>query len=163
VHHFVFHAGGTLQDTRILEPVRLYETKAREWEGLTDCTQATVNRDVIVDDLGRLYGQRDICCTTLLMKFLNEPAEDADGLTRELFSHGWNNILPFFFEGTTFDVPREDPVCTEELFEILRRIASHGFVLTSYFPVGKAPASIIGIFDYDSLSDIGLIHSFLCF
>ena len=31
------------------------------------------------------------------------------------------------------------------------------FVLTGYFPVGIAPASVIGIFDYQSLSDVDLI------
>ena len=60
-------------------------------------------------------------------------------------------------------MPRIDPDCTEELFEILGRIASHGFVLTGYFSVGIAPASVIGIFDYQSLSDVDLIYSFLSF
>lgn len=145
------------------EPSRLYEAREKEWDGLHNCTQATVNRDLIGDDLIKLYRQQDTCFTTLDVKFLNEPAEDADGLTRELFSQGWKTILPQFFEGTTFHVPRVDPDCTEELFEILGRIASHGFVLTGYFPVGIAPASVIGIFDYQSLSDVDLIYSFLSF
>ena len=37
------------------------------------------------------------------------------------------------------------------------------FVLTGYFPVGIAPASVIGIFDYQSLSAVNLIYSFLSF
>ena len=36
-------------------------------------------------------------------------------------------------------MPRVDPDCTEELFEILGRIASHGFLLTGYFPVNYWP------------------------
>ena len=145
------------------EPSRLYEAREKEWDGLHNCTQATVNRDLIDDDLIKLYRQQDTCFRTLDVKFLNEPAEDADGLTRELFSQGWKTILPQFFEGTTFHLPRVDPDCTEGLFEILGRIASHGFVLTGYFPVGIAPASVIGIFDHQSLSDVDLIYSFLYF
>lgn len=73
----------------------MYEARAKEWEKLNDCTQATINRDLIVQDLIKLYGQHNICSTTLDVKFLNEPAEDADGLTRELFSQGWKSILLF--------------------------------------------------------------------
>lgn len=82
--------------------------------------------------------------------------------TRALFS-GLEKHPPFFFEGTNFHVPHVHPDCTEELFKILGRIASHAFVLTGYFPVGIAPASIIGIFDYPSLSNEDLIYSFLSF
>ena len=56
-----------------------------------------------------------------------------------------------------------EPDCTGELFEILGRLASHGFVLTGYFTVEIAPASVIGIFDPDALSDKDLIYSFLSF
>lgn len=44
-----------------------------------------------------------------------------------------------------------NPDCTEELFEILGRLGSHRFVLTGYFPVEIAPASLIGIFVLDAL------------
>lgn len=102
------------------EPVKLYEARTEEWNGLEGCTQAIVNRDVIAEDILKLYGQDDdITSTTLQVSFLNEPAEDADGLTRELFSQGWKSILPLFFEGTDFHVPRVDPDCSEELFENL--------------------------------------------
>lgn len=117
-----------------------------------------------MEDILKLYRQDDaIIRTTLEVTFINEPAEDADGLTRELFSQGWKSILPLFFEGTNFHVPRVDPDCSEELFEILGRIASHGFVLTGFCPLGIAPASIIAIFDSDSLSEADLIYSFLYF
>ena len=71
------------------EPSRLCEAREKEWDGLHNCTQANVNRHLIGDDLIKLYRQQDTCFTTLDVKFHNEPAEDADGLTRELFSQGW--------------------------------------------------------------------------
>ncbi|KAJ7331289.1 hypothetical protein OS493_020079 [Desmophyllum pertusum] len=131
----------------IPEAVKLYDTRTKEWEGLKGCIQASVNRDNRQDN-------QDNQDST------GKSAEDADGLTRELFSQGWKSILPLFFEGTNFHVPRVDPDCSEELFEILGRIASHGFVFTGFFPLGIAPASIIAIFDSDSLSEADLIYSF---
>ena len=124
-----------------------------------------MNRDTIVEDILQLYRMNKTLTSSLLeVTFLNEPAEDADGLTCELFWQGWKNILPLGFEGTTnFHVPRVDPDCTEELFEILGRLGSHGFVLTGYFPVEIASASLIGIFNPDALSDEDLIYSFLSF
>ena len=119
------------------ESVKLNEARAKEWEKLSDntVTKTSINRDTIVEDMLQLYRENEgLTNTTLEVTFINEPAEDADGLTRELFSQGWKNILPLFFEGTSFHVPRVDPDCSEELFEILGRIASHGFILTGYFP-----------------------------
>ena len=75
------------------KPVKLYEARTKEWNELDGCTQAIVNRDVIAEDILRLYGQDDdITSTTLQVSFLNEPAEDADGLMGELFSQGWNRL-----------------------------------------------------------------------
>ena len=49
-----------------------------------------------MEDILKLYGQDDdITSTTVQVTFLNEPAEDADGLTRELFPQGWKSILPY--------------------------------------------------------------------
>lgn len=148
------------------DSVKLNEARAKEWEKFSEntVTKTSINRDTIVEDILQLYRLNEaLINTTLEVTFMNEPAEDADGLTRELFSQGWKNILPLFFEGTSFHVPRVDPDCSEELFEILGRIASHGFVLTGYFPVGIAPASVISIFDPDALNEKGLIYSFLSF
>lgn len=92
-----------------------------------------------MEDILELCQQDDaITSATMEVIFLNEPAQHADGLTRELFSQGWKRILPLFFEGTNFHVPRVDPDCSKELFKILGRIARHGFVLTGYFPIGMA-------------------------
>ena len=50
-------------------------------------------------------------------------------------------------------MPRVDPDCSKELFEILGHNTSHGFVLTGYFPVGMVPASVISFFDPHALSE----------
>ena len=119
---------------------------------------ASVNSDTIVEDILRLYRMnKTLTSSPLEVTFLNEPAEDADGLTRDLFLQGWKNILPLFFEVTNFHVPHVDPDCTEKLFEILGHLGSHGFVLTGYFQVEIAQASLIGIFHPDALSDKDLI------
>ena len=60
-------------------------------------------------------------------------------------------------------MPHVDPDCSEELFDNLGRFTSHGFVLTGHLIVGIAQASVIGIFDSDSLSEEDLIYSFLSF
>ena len=60
-------------------------------------------------------------------------------------------------------MPRVDPDCSKELFEILGHNTSHGFVLTIYFPVGMVPASVISFFDPHALSETDLIYSFLSF
>ena len=69
--------------------VRLNEARAKEWEKLSDntVTKTSINRDTIVEDMLQLYRQNEgLTNTTLEVSFMNEPAEDADGLTRELFS-----------------------------------------------------------------------------
>ena len=104
--------------------------------------------------------------TILELEFTNRPAEDADGLTCELFSQGWKNILHLFFEGTNFHVPRVDPDFSEELFEVFGCIASHGFILhTSYFiQVGTiAPASIVAIYDLNAMNKTDFIYNFMSF
>jgi len=59
---------------------------------------ASVNRETIVKDILQLYRMnKTLTSSQLEVTFLNEPAEDVDGLTRELFSQGWKNILPLFF------------------------------------------------------------------
>ena len=103
-----------------LRLVRLYEAKASAYEQLTDWKTALVNCDLIVRDVLQLYRQKETIATCKLeVEFLGEPAEDLDGLTRELFSLMWKNVLPRYFEGTTFYVPRIDPDCTEDFFKVL--------------------------------------------
>ena len=125
------------------DSAKVNEARAKEWESLSESTMihASVNRDTIVEDILQLYRMnKALTSSPLEVTFLHE-----------LFSQGWKNILPLFFEGTNFHVPRVDPDCTEELFEILGRLGSHGFVLTGYFPVEITLASLIGIFHPDAL------------
>lgn len=112
----------------------------------------------------KLYrDEATISTSKLEVEFKNEPAEDLDGLTRELFSQVWNHLLPMYFEGTNFHVPRVDPDCSEELFALLGRITSHAFLLTGFFPIGIAPATVISVFDSDNLRETDLMYSFLSF
>ncbi|KAJ7380594.1 hypothetical protein OS493_009061 [Desmophyllum pertusum] len=65
--------------------------------------------------------------------------------------------------GTTFHAPRVDLDCSEELFELLGRIATHGFLLTGFFPVSIAPATVISLFDSDALKETDVMYCFLSF
>ena len=91
------------------DSAKLNEARAKEWESLSNSTitHASVNRDTILEDILQLYRMNEtLTSTPLEVTFLNDPAEDADGLTHKLSSQGWKNILPLFFEGTNFHVPR---------------------------------------------------------
>lgn len=144
--------------------VKLYEAKTNAYEELTDCMRVLVYRDFIVEDTLKLYREKKIITSCKLEEeFRNEPAEDLDGLTRELFSQMWKNVLPMYFKGTTFHAPRVDLDCSEELFELLGRIATHGFLLTGFFPVSIAPATVISLFDSDALKETDVMYCFLSF
>ncbi|KAJ7357735.1 hypothetical protein OS493_023207 [Desmophyllum pertusum] len=50
-----------------------HNARTKEWEGLEGCTQASVNPDIIVEDILKLYRQDDaIIRTTLEVTFVNE-------------------------------------------------------------------------------------------
>ena len=86
-----------------LRLVRLYEAKASAYEQLTDRITALVNRDLIVQDVLQLYRQEETTVTCKLeVEFLGEPAEDLDGLTRELFSLMWKMFFPDTLKGRRF-------------------------------------------------------------
>lgn len=52
-------------------------------------TKTSINRDTIVEHMLQLYRENEgLTNTTLEVTFMNEPAEDVDGLTRKLFSQG---------------------------------------------------------------------------
>lgn len=139
------------------------EARAKEWVSLSEntVTHAAVNRDTIVGDILKLYRVNDTLTTAPLeVTFLNEPAEDAHSLTREMISEALKHIFPTFFQGSYFHMPRVDPDCSEVLFELLGRFASHGLVLTGYFPLGIAPTSLISLFHPDALSENDIIYSF---
>ena len=65
------------------ESAKLKEARAKEWESLSEntITHAFVNRETIVEDILQLYRVNEtIASAPLEVKFLNEPAKDADGL-----------------------------------------------------------------------------------
>ncbi|KAJ7357732.1 hypothetical protein OS493_023202 [Desmophyllum pertusum] len=48
-----------------------HNARTKEWEGLEGCTQASVNPDIIVEDILKLYRQDDaIIRTTLEVTFM---------------------------------------------------------------------------------------------
>ena len=101
--------------------------------------------------------------TIPFVEFEGEKATDLDGLTRELFSLFWEYARYKYFEGSSEMVPRVDPqTCQIDLFTVLGRIISYGYLITGYFPVFMAKASVIScICDCQAISDDAILNSFL--
>ena len=101
--------------------------------------------------------------TAPFVKFEGERATDLDGLTRELFSLFWVYARHEYFEGASEVVPRVDPqTCRIDVFTVLGRIISYGYLITGYIPVFMAKASVISsICRQTSISDDVILSSFL--
>ena len=100
-----------------------------------------------------------LLCSAPYVQFEGENATDLDGLTRELFSLFWEFSKNKYFEEM---VPRIDPqTCQMDIFTILGRIISYGYLITGFFPIFVARASMLSVLCETNISDDILLSSFL--
>ena len=103
----------------------------------------TVRREHIIEDLTDTYANnRMLIHHRLNVQIDGEPAIDAEGVKREVFTVFFKSLLMKFFVGNSEMVPQLDPrILFTGFYETVGRIISHAFVLVGMFPVGISKAA----------------------
>ena len=82
----------------------------------------------------------------LHIKFANEPAFDTGGVCHDLFSGSWEEVYLRFFDESSLVTPIVHTNVDMTSLPMLRRILSHGFMVTGYLPVQIAFPTLASIF-----------------
>ena len=106
-------------------------------EGLNDTQQIWIRRENIVHDAIEVYKNPSILECKVFVKFMDEIAEDLDGVTREFFSSFWAQFLSEYGAGESIKYLSLSPdVCvSEDELCAAGRILLHGFLLTGFIPL----------------------------
>lgn len=106
----------------------------------------TVNRDTIYDDVIKLYrSDRIVEECPLQIEYNSEIAVDEGGVTRDMFSAFWEESYNTLFDGATILIPLIHSRMDMDLFPILGKIISHGYLAGGHLPVRISLPSLLCI------------------
>ena len=72
------------------------------------------------------------------MKFSDERALDAGGVTKELFSAFWEVAKITLFDGCNVVIPSVNPHSELIHFSVVGTVLSHGYLISGYIPIAVA-------------------------
>ncbi|XP_014674228.1 PREDICTED: uncharacterized protein LOC106814425 [Priapulus caudatus] len=104
-----------------------------------------VRRDNIVENvLDRYRTNPNLVHHRIKVVFEREEvAEDFSGVTREMFSAFFSNLLSDLFDGDLEKIPRMDAaICSNDTMVLVGKIISHAYVLTGIFPIQICKSAI---------------------
>ena len=133
---------------------------------LEDIQCVHVVRQGLVADLLELYKDQNVASKTLDVTFEGEPGVDCNGLTRDLLTSFWRDILKDLFRGEDCSVPYLPlyRVRNESWkFECLGRILSHTVALTGTIPQTLARSTLIKLITDTEIDDECLLEDCLLF
>lgn len=79
------------------------------------------------------------------IQFEGEQAIDCGGVARDLFSGFWEEAVKRVFDGSNLMIPAIHPEIDMQVFPILGRLVSHGFLACSYLPVVIAFPTLVSV------------------
>ena len=102
-----------------------------------------VNRESLVHLLFELYKLHkvDLECP-IRFKYENELAVDAGGVSRDVYGTFWDKVYEKFFDGVSCVIPAMNPSIEMDLFHVIGRILSHGYLAIGFLPVRVSFASL---------------------
>ena len=134
---------------------------------LEDIQCVHVVRQGLVADLLELYKDQNVASKTLDVTFEGEPGVDCNGLTRDLLTSFWRDILKDLFRGEDCSVPYLPlyRVRNESWkLECLGRILSHTVALTGTIPSTLARSTLVKLITDSEIDDECLLEDFhTCF
>jgi hypothetical protein len=95
-----------------------------------------VNRATVLQDMLAIYGDETLALHEVRVTFVFELGKDFGGLTKELYTLVWRNILDEYFKGDSAMVPSL-PLYKQNMinnFVKLGRILSHSVALLKHLP-----------------------------
>jgi len=96
-----------------------------------------VNRLQIFDGVMSIYGEQETTVThnyPVYVKFSGEKAVDEGGVQRDMYAAFWDQCYSKLFEGSTTLVPMVHPGMDFTQFMTIRKIISHGYLVTGILP-----------------------------
>ena len=106
----------------------------------------TVRRSHLYDDTLSLFADDDLANEhPFYVEFKDELAVDCGGVARDLLSGFWEEAVKRTFDGYRLLVPAIYPEIDMQVFPIMGRVLSHGFLACNYLPVVIAFPTLVGI------------------
>ncbi|XP_059389514.1 uncharacterized protein LOC132122967 [Carassius carassius] len=119
-----------------------------------------VRRVNIVKDVLEIFSKPEVLKQVLRVEFTNENAIDDDGVSRELYTAFWKDVLAQC-EGEDERVPRLRPDYSEREWQAVGRVWVKGYVDHGVMPIRLSPAFILACIDgVDSVVEELLMSSF---
>ena len=100
----------------------------------------TIQRNHVFEDVIPLYRTKptQVLSQEFEVKFSDECALDAGGVTRELFSAFWEVAKITLFDGCNVVIPSVNPHSELIHFSVIGTVLSHGYLISGYIPIAVA-------------------------
>ena len=96
----------------------------------------TIRRDNALLDIVKLYQENEIMLECpIYIHFHNEIAVDEGGVSREMYSLFWEEVIQKHFEGAQTVTPLVHAHTDLKLLQVMGRILSHGYLVSGFLPV----------------------------
>lgn len=118
--------------------------------GATIGAKHTVDRKNIYADVIKLYQDAEVIkeCP-IFIAYRNEKAIDDGGVTRDMLSAFWQQAYQTLFDGATTLVPLVHPSTDMDVFPVIGKIISHGYLAGGTLPVRISLPSLLAMFTVD--------------
>ena len=105
-----------------------------------------VNHFDIFKDVIKLYEEEEISGEyPTFVQFKDEPAIDAGGVTRDMYSAFWQSAYSLLCDRVNIVVPMIHPQSDMAVLPVVGRISSHGYLASGFLPSRIALPMLIGI------------------